>query len=260
MESISGLKKTGFWICVLCVEKKHLSLIEQIRHEKIQIKYALFLNSLVHNNLVMKSGGILFSILLSFSALLIPAGISYAQEESVGMSDQVTITSNQTSTTEETNLGQQISSFVHDAMTSFKMQREETLGIIKECREKIASAEDRDAARQECKAKLDGIRESYKESRMAFRELFKEKREAMIMVMKDARSQFAEKRTEMHEEMTATRADMMEKMKEQRDAIKEKIKQEREEMASKMKQEKMTMKEEMEARKTIKKAKSSGRY
>ncbi|MEK6877811.1 MAG: hypothetical protein AABZ49_04260, partial [Thermoproteota archaeon] len=95
----------------------------------------------------MKSGGLLFSILLLFGALLVPSGISYAQEESVGLSDQITVTSNQTSTTEEamanqtsttgesvglsdqitvtsnqtstateeSNLGQQISSFVHDA-------------------------------------------------------------------------------------------------------------------------------------------------
>jgi len=210
----------------------------------------------------MKSGGLLFSILLLFGALLVPSGISYAQEESVGLSDQVTVTSNQTSTaTEESNLGQKISSFVHDAMTSFKMQREETLDTIKECREKIASAEDRDAARQECKAKLDGIRESYKESRMAFRELFKEKREAMIMAMKDARTQFAEKRMEMHEEMNVTRAEMAEKMKEQRDAIKEKIKQEREDMASKMKENRESMKEDMkQARNETKKAKSSGEY
>jgi hypothetical protein len=230
----------------------------------------------------MKSGGILFSILLLAGALLIPTGISYAEEESVGMSDQVTVSSNQTSTsgesvevsdqaaissnqtstaTEESNLGQKISSFVQDAMTLFKMQREETLDAIKECREKIASSEDRDVARQECKAKLDDIRESYKESRMAFGELFKEKREAMIMAMKDAKAQFAEKKMSMHEQMNATRAEMAEKMKEQRDVINEKIKQEREDMASKMKENRDAMKEEMkQVRNETKKAKSSGGY
>lgn len=214
------------------------------------------------DDFVMKSGGILFSILLLAGALLIPTGISYAEEESVEVSDEVSISSNQTNTTsEESNLGQKISSFVHDAMTSFKMQREETLDAIKECREKIASAEDRDAARQECKTKLNDIRESYKESRMAFRELFKEKREAMIMAMKETRAQFAEMKMSMYEQMNATRAEMVEKMKEQRDEIKEKIKQEREDMASKMKENRENMKEDMkQSRNETKKEKSSDGY
>lgn len=232
---------------------------------------------------------------------LSPVGFSFAQE-SVGIEDQVEVTAaaNQTETTAEetmtiqtetttteeseattTNLGEQVSSFVQDAAALFKMQREETVAAIKECRKNItnSSPDNRAQIRQECKAKLQEIKDSYKESRMAFKELFKEKRTEMIMIMKDAKAKLRETGTQMQEDMTAMkekmqeeRKAMVEKMKEQRDAIKEKLEQEREAMKEKMQEEKGTMKEKMkeekdlmkqkmeEAREAIKKKKESSGY
>src|SRR3990172_38484 len=136
----------------------------------------------------MRSHSILLSILLLAAAFMTPAEFSFSQTNQTSTATNQTSTAPDTQTsTEIENLGQEVSSYVQQAMSAFKMQRAETLDVIKDCRENIVSAsvEDRDSIRQDCRAKLNDIRDSYKESRMDFRELFKEHRNAMKMAIND---------------------------------------------------------------------------
>jgi len=86
------------------------------------------------------------------------------------------------------NFGVEVSNFVHDAMNQFKKQRQETVSQIKQCREDVMNAEpsERAQAREDCRANLDEIRDSYRDIRAVFKETFKEFRESIDVLRADA--------------------------------------------------------------------------
>ena len=89
------------------------------------------------------------------------------------------------------NFGIEVSNFVHNAMSQFQEQRQETISQIKQCREDLMNAEasERAQVRQDCRANLDEIRETYKDIRVLFHETFKEFRESIKVLRADALGQ-----------------------------------------------------------------------
>ena len=84
-----------------------------------------------------------------------------------------------------TNLGQEVSNFVHETRELFEQQGAETKTVIAQCREDMANAEpsERESVRDKCKSNLEDIRESYKLLREIYREaflLFKENMKVFI--------------------------------------------------------------------------------
>ncbi len=84
-----------------------------------------------------------------------------------------------------TNLGREVSNFVHETRELFEQQGAETKTVIAQCREDMANAEpsERESVRDTCKSNLEDIRESYKLLREIYREaflLFKENMKVFI--------------------------------------------------------------------------------
>ncbi|HWP78905.1 MAG TPA: fibronectin type III domain-containing protein [Candidatus Nitrosotenuis sp.] len=110
---------------------------------------------------------------------------------SVGLgafSANVTQTTNQTSTpTNKENLGQAISDFVHKRNEIFKKQRDETLKVIRECNDKVrsANATERKQIRDDCREMLQSIKERYKETRKQLQEEFKVFRDVTKLQLKE---------------------------------------------------------------------------
>lgn len=132
---------------------------------------------------VLKS--IIFSILsiVLLTSMVVP--MSYSQEQTA---NQTNVSSNLTSTISETNVGQQVSDFVHNATALFKQQREETLSAIKDCHEKIrnATSDERSQVADECKTTLKTITEKYQDARKQFQQLFKQFRENILVLRNEA--------------------------------------------------------------------------
>lgn len=130
--------------------------------------------------IVLKS--IIFSILsiVLLASMIVP--MSYSQEQTTNQT-----TTNQTSKS-ETNVGQQVSDFVHNATALFKQQREETLSAIKECHEKIrnATSDERSQVVSECKTTMKTITEKYQDVRKQFQQLFKQFRENILVLRHEA--------------------------------------------------------------------------
>jgi len=87
------------------------------------------------------------------------------------------------------NFGTQVSAFVHEAMSQFQEQRQQTLSQIKQCRENIMNADPSEIAqvRKDCRKNLDEIRNSYKEIRGTFHDTFKEFRDNIKVFQADAK-------------------------------------------------------------------------
>lgn len=139
----------------------------------------------------MRTSGVWFLLILAASVLAVPVGLSQGQLENQtdNSGNQTTTNPPPTNATSIENLGQQVSAFMHQAMEQFKKQREETVNAIKECREKIrdASPETRKQVSEDCKAKLQAIREKYADDRKKFRELFTEFRDNAKVLIKEAK-------------------------------------------------------------------------
>src|SRR5207245_1905502 len=136
-------------------------------------------------------------MILLASSLVMPSGFSYAEDS------KETDSSNKTSpnmslnesSANETNIGQQVSDFVHKAIADFKQQREDTLNTMKDCSAKLqnATSDEKDKIREDCKTNLQSIREKYKDERKHFQELFKEFRDDIRVLMHEARGMHVEK-------------------------------------------------------------------
>ncbi|MEX0765031.1 MAG: fibronectin type III domain-containing protein [Nitrosopumilaceae archaeon] len=100
-------------------------------------------------------------------------------------------TKNQTSTlpTNISNLGQLVSDFVHQRNEILKQQRDDTLQVIKECHENLknASPVNRTQIKDDCKAALKAIRETYKDTRKQLQQQFKDFRETAKSLIKEAK-------------------------------------------------------------------------
>ena len=91
--------------------------------------------------------------------------------------------------TDLSNLGQQVSSFVHQYNDLFKQQREDTIKKLRECSERIRNAapENRTQIKADCKIDLNAIREQYKDARKQFKEDFKDFRDTAKSLIKIAK-------------------------------------------------------------------------
>jgi len=129
------------------------------------------------------------------AGIVILPGLSYAQTGNETTQNPI---SNQTGTNQtsvqipednDTNAGQQVSSFVHNATAKFAQQKDETHAVIFECRDRIQAAASGDTSkiRDDCKIQLNAIKQKYQEDRMKFQELFKTYRSSVIVFMQDAK-------------------------------------------------------------------------
>lgn len=127
----------------------------------------------------MKYIGVLIITIFLASILVIPVGYSHAQ------------VSNENGT-----LGQRVSNFVHQSISLFKQQREESLNAIKECRKNMtsASAEQRDKIRNDCQSTLKNINKKYQAERQQFQELFTKYRDSVKVMVKEAKGTPLEKK------------------------------------------------------------------
>lgn len=114
---------------------------------------------------------------------------------SVGLgpfSANVTVkTSNQTGTTpiDKENLGKAVSDFVHKRNELLKKQREETLKIIQECREKSVNATGttRKQIMDDCRELMKNLKDKYRDTRKQLQEEFKTFRENTKSILKEAK-------------------------------------------------------------------------
>jgi hypothetical protein len=138
----------------------------------------------------MKTSSIL--LLAITLSLVLPVGFSSVHAESQTNGDNQTRSDNDKSNYMKnlngTNVGQEVSDFVHNATAKFKQQRAENIQAIKDCHEKIRSAtgENRTQIIDECHTTMATIREKYKDLRTQFQGLFKEFREHLLALKHDA--------------------------------------------------------------------------
>jgi len=149
-------------------------------------------------------------LLLMIGAVVNPIGFSYAEmsdQAQENMSDQAQenmsdqAQENMSEHTQQNmtgqantvsddleNFGTQVSTFVHEAMSQFQEQRQQTLSQIKQCRENVMNADPSEVAkvREDCRKNLDEIRDSYKEIRGTFQDTFKEFRDNIKVLRDDA--------------------------------------------------------------------------
>jgi len=144
-------------------------------------------------------------LLLAIAAIASPVGVSFAQmpeqaQEKMAEKAQENMPEQaQENIPEQTNevlasldnFGVEVSDFVHDAMSQFQDQRQETILQIKQCREDMMEAEpsERSQVRQDCRTSLDEIRESYRDIRGIFQETFLEFRESIEVLRDDAQGE-----------------------------------------------------------------------
>ena len=145
----------------------------------------------------MKTLVISVILLLVAAAVASPVGLSFAQmpeqaqekmaeQAQEGMPEQA----NEVLASLE-NCGVEVSDFVRDAMSQFQNQKQETISQIKQCREDMMEAEpsERSQVRQDCRASLDEIRETYRDIRGIFQETFLEFRESIEVLRDDAQGE-----------------------------------------------------------------------
>lgn len=87
------------------------------------------------------------------------------------------------------NLGQLVSDFVHQRNAILKQQRDDTLNVIRECHENLknASPTNRTQIKDDCKAALKAIKETYKDTRKQLKDQFKDFRETAKSLIKEAK-------------------------------------------------------------------------
>ena len=174
------------------------------------------------------------------------------------------------------NLGQAVSTFVHESRDEFRAQKEETRAIIKQCREALdrAAPEEIEDIKKQCREHLDQIKESYQQLRRTYHDVFKEFRTEVKTIIQDpsntgvirtldslmqqdeVKQRIHDLRIQMQEELNGEIKDLREQMKKERETIREeikkmtdervdrtKIKEQLDSMREKMKQEQAKIKE-----------------
>jgi N-methylhydantoinase A/oxoprolinase/acetone carboxylase beta subunit len=154
---------------------------------------------------IMKTLVISAVLLLAVAAVASPIGLSFAQmpeqaQEKMAEKAQGNMTEQyQEGMPEQANevlaslenFGVEVSDFVRDAMSQFQNQKQDTISQIKQCREDMMEAEpsERSQVRQDCRASLDEIRETYRDIRGIFQETFLEFRESIEVLRDDAQGE-----------------------------------------------------------------------
>ncbi|MCH7648602.1 MAG: hypothetical protein IIA83_08355, partial [Thaumarchaeota archaeon] len=199
-----------------------------------------------------------------------------AAEDAVETTEDVDTTINPDTVS---NLGQEVSNFVHESRDLFKLQKIETKVVIAQCREDMKNAEpsERQSVREECRSNLDAIKESYKSLRETYRETYKAFREDMKVFIQEYKGlpiddstraaaiasieslpDNAEKREllrelqqKMNEEVREDKHKLREQMKKEREIAREELKSEREAIREALKSEQENAREALKAEKEM---------
>lgn len=93
--------------------------------------------------------------------------------------------------TNDTKDAQQISDFVHQAITHFKTQKDETLKAIFSCRDQLqqAAPSEIDQIHSDCNIQLNSINAKYQDERNHLHDLIKQYRQSVMVFLMDARGQ-----------------------------------------------------------------------
>ncbi len=158
----------------------------------------IFKYAILEKDYMKISSILLLALTLS---LVLPIGFSGVYAENEGNDNQTkSPDENQTRSGENntgmvtmpnlngTNVGQEISDFVHNATAVFQQQKEENHQAIKDCHEKMktATSENRTQIIDECHANLKAIQEKYQDLRTQFHNLFKQFGDDLLTLKHDA--------------------------------------------------------------------------
>ncbi|SHO45489.1 exported hypothetical protein [Nitrosotalea sinensis] len=158
----------------------------------------IFKYTVLENDYMKITSILLLALTLS---LVLPIGFSGVYAENEGNDNQTkSPDENQTRSGENdtgmatmpnlngTNVGQEISDFVHNATTIFQQQKVENIQAIKDCHEqmKTAAPENRTQIIDQCHATLKTIQEKYQDLRTQFNNLFKQFGKNLMTLKHDA--------------------------------------------------------------------------
>ncbi|HEX5457472.1 MAG TPA: hypothetical protein VFX64_03700 [Candidatus Nitrosotalea sp.] len=113
-------------------------------------------------------------------------------------SSNSTSTMNQTVTspppvpqTNDTQDAMQVSTFIHQAVSDFAKQGDDTRKVIFDCRDQIQSAapSDVDSIKNGCATQLNAIKAQYQDERSHYHDLIKQYRQSVMVFLNDARGQ-----------------------------------------------------------------------
>ncbi len=167
---------------------------------------------------MLKINTISFIVMLLVGSMMVPTGLSYAQVSNSTMSDKTSMNdtmtasentttsahamSNQTGTNEtmtqpknskaQTNDTQdavKVSDFIHQAVTDFKQQGDDTRKVIFDCRDRLQTAASGDISsiKNDCSIQLNAIKAKYQEERIQYHDLVKQYRQSVMVFLSDAR-------------------------------------------------------------------------
>ena len=167
---------------------------------------------------MLKINTISVILVLLTGSMIVPTGLSYAQvsnstmSDKTGMNDTLTTSENTTSSTHamtnqtqtnetmtsENSTGSQtndttdavkVSDFIHQAVTDFKQQGDETRKVIFDCRDRIqtAAAGDVSSIKNDCSIQLNAIKAKYQEERIQYHDYVKQYRQSVMVFLSDAR-------------------------------------------------------------------------
>lgn len=93
------------------------------------------------------------------------------------------------SQTNDTTDAVKVSDFIHQAVTDFKQQGDETRKVIFDCRDRIqtAAASDVSSIKNDCSIQLNTIKAKYQEERIQYHDYVKQYRQSVMVFLSDAR-------------------------------------------------------------------------
>ena len=164
---------------------------------------------------MLKINTISVILVLLTGSMIVPTGLSYAQvsnstmSDKTGMNDTLTTSENTTASmtnqtqtnetmTSENSTGSQtndttdavkVSDFIHQAVTDFKQQGDETRKVIFDCRDRLqtAAAGDVSSIKNDCSIQLNAIKAKYQEERIQYHDYVKQYRQSVMVFLSDAR-------------------------------------------------------------------------
>ena len=128
-----------------------------------------------------------------------------------------------------TNVGQMISSFIHLIHDDFKDQRNQSMQIIKECREQAKNATSTDQRKNimnDCKAQLKQINQKFRDEHKQFQIVFKDFRNLVIDSEKQEHEklkldQLNQKTQNQTQNLEEKQLELQQKLQEKQDKLKE---------------------------------------
>src|SRR6185312_11487383 len=167
---------------------------------------------------MLKINTISIILVLLTGSMIVPVGLSYAQVSNSTMSDKTSmndtmttsenattssnVMTNQTGTNEtmtsahstasqtnDTQDGVKVSDFIHQAVTDFKQQGDDTRKVIFDCRDRLSTEASGDISsiKNDCSIQLNAIKAKYQEERIQYHDLIKQYRQSVMVFLSDAR-------------------------------------------------------------------------